>query len=298
MIVKDMLAAGQLNSALSSVEAAVRKNPLDYRHRTALFSLLCLTGELDRAEQQLQALGQEDEMAAQGAASYRQVLQASRARDAVLRGDATGSFLLNEPAYAAAQRQVLKDIAGGRLEQAAEALQEVAQLRPACPMRCGEISGLLRDADDRLAPFAELFVQGEYVWLPWEQLRSLRVSRPVHLRDLIWVPVVVELEAGPLQAFMPVLYPQTCRAPDELTRLGRMTTWRNNDFGLSIGQGARLLAMEVAAASPQEEAAVHDLPLLEIQTLIRQQSRVEEMSDDAVEESLTVDTVPVVTGSA
>lgn len=269
MTVRDMLAVGQLNSALSLAETAVRKEPLDYRHRTTLFSLLCLVGDLNRAEQQLLALSQENEAAAQGAVFYKQVLRASRAREAVFRGESEGRFLLHEPAYATAQRQVIWNIARGDLGSVAEALSEVTALRPAFVMRCGELVGQPRDADDRLAPFAELFVQGEYYWLPWEQLRSLRVSRPVHLRDLVWVPVVAELDAGPLQAFMPVLYPETSRSPDELTRLGRLTTWRENAFGLSLGCGARLLALHVAASSGPEHEAMHDVPLLEVRTLIR-----------------------------
>lgn len=298
MIVKEMLAAGQLNSALSTAELAVRKDPLNYRHRTTLFSLLCLTGELNRAEQQLRALGQEDEEAAQGAAVYQKVLQASRARDAVLRGDTAGCFLLNEPAYATAQRQVIQHIAKGDIGRAEEALHEVAQLRPACQMQCGDLVGSIRDADDRLAPFAELFVQGEYLWLPWEQLRSLRVTRPVHLRDLIWVPVVVELDAGPLQAFMPVLYPEASASPDELIRLGRVTSWRDNSSGLSIGDGARLLALDVSPSSAREEEAVYDLPLLEIQSLVRLARVAPEMQDETAEEALLCGAAMAVSSSS
>ncbi|MFO0576873.1 MAG: type VI secretion system accessory protein TagJ [Polyangia bacterium] len=245
----------------------MRAEPLDYRHRTTLFSLLCFAGDLTRAEHQLRALGQESEEAAQGATIYEQVLRANRTREAVLRGELPGQFMLSEPACAASQRQVIRCVASGDLAGAEEALRESARLWPACPVQCGELTGVLRDVDDRVAPFAELFVNGEYVWLPWEQLRSLRVPRPVQLRDLIWAPVVVELDAGPLQAFMPVLYPETGAAADELTRLGRVTVFRDNEFGLTLGQGARLLALQPASA--EEPAPVHDLPLLEVDRITR-----------------------------
>lgn len=283
MTVKELLAQGQLYSALAYTEALVRKEPMNYRHRTTLFSLLCIAGELPRAEQQLCALGQENEEAAEGSATYAQVLAASRGRDAVLRGAAPGHFLLNEPVYAASQRQVIHCIAQNDLGGAEAALREVEQLRPACLVQVGDRVGAIRDADDRFAPVAELFVHGEYVWLPWEQVRSLRITGPVHLRDLLWAPVVIELDAGPLQAFMPVLYPVD-GAADELTRLGRVTQWSDNEFGLSIGQGARLLALEpdiATSATDSAREAVHDLTLFEIGRFTRLGTAAPEVAEAA-----------------
>lgn len=273
MTVKAFLAEGQLNSALAAVEAMVRKNPLDYRNRTTLFALCCFVGDLDRAAQQLMVLSQESEEAAKGTALYQGILKASRAREQVMRGEAPGRCLLNEPPYAESQRQAIRHIAQGDLVAAQEALCEVARKRPHCPMQAGELVGQIRDADDRIGPFAELFVHDEYVWLPWEQIRSLRVPHPVHLRDLLWAPVVVELDAGPLQAFMPVLYPESSAATDPLVRLGRITIFAENSAGLSIAQGARLLAFE--ADSAREEEAPQDLPLFELGSLVRLEPRAE-----------------------
>jgi len=283
MTVKALLAEGQLDSALAAVEAMVRKNPLDYRNRTTLFALCCFVGDLNRAEQQLTVLSQESEESAEGTAVYQGLLKACRVRERVMRGEIPGRCLLNEPPYAESQRQAIRHIARGDLASAQEALQDVAQKRPPCPMQTGELVGQVRDADDRVGPFAELFVQDEYVWLPWEQIRTLRVTRPVHLRDLLWAPVVVELDAGPLQAFMPVLYPESSAAVDPLVRLGRVTVFAENPLGLSIGQGARLIALE-ASSIREEEAPPQDLPLFELGSLVRLDLRAgsdAEKADDA-----------------
>lgn len=266
MSVREHLDKGQLHSAIAAVDAAIRKNPLDYRQRTTLFTLLCYVGDFSRAEQQLAVLGQESDDAARGTGIYKGLLAASSARDRVLRGEAPGQCLLAEPHYLASQRQAILEIARGDLDAAIEALNSVAELRPTQQMRIGEQVGTLWDADVRVGPFLEIFVQDQYYWLPFEQLRGLRIPPPVHLRDLLWAPVVIELDAGPLQAFMPVLYPESHKSADQLIQLGRKTIWADNSHGLSIGQGARLISLYPESTAAEEPL---DFALFEIGRLDR-----------------------------
>lgn len=269
MTVREHLERGQLHSAIAATEAAIRNNPLDYRQRTTLFTLLCYIGELNRAEQQLSVLSQESADAERGTGVYRGLLKASQTREQVMRGEAPPQCLLAEPSYLAAQSQAVLHIARSELDAALDALKTVAELRPPCSMRVGDQVGQLWDADVRVGPFVELFVHDQYYWLPFEQLRGLRIPPPVHLRDLLWAPVVVELDAGPLQAFMPILYPESHRSADQLVQLGRKTAWADNEQGLSIGQGARLLALylETSADEPL------DFPLFEIGRIDRVDAR-------------------------
>lgn len=261
MTIKALIAEGSLEYALAVAEAAVRSNPLDYRHRTALFALLCFNGELSRAEQQLTVLSQENREAEKGTALYRALLSASRTRERVLRGEQPGVCLLNEPSYVAAQRQVIRHSASGDLAAACQARQEVAAQLPTVLGECAGLTGSVRDADDRIGPFAELFLHDQYMWLPWEQIRALKVSPPVHLRDLLWAPVTVELDAGPVQAFMPVLYPASSSSADPRVRLGRITTWQDNELGLALGVGAKLLTVQ-----PSGSDSFEDIALLQVDT--------------------------------
>ena len=265
MDIRTQITEGRLDAALSATELAVQANPLDFRSRTTLFTLLSFTGQYERAQQQLTVLGQENAEAASGVTVYRSLLEASLRRDRVLRGEESPQYLLQPPSYAAAQETLLHRLAAGDFAEARQAVDYIAAERPPVWVRCGAHSGSLSDADDRVAAVAELFLQDRYVWLPWEQIRSLHIPRPQQLRDLLWTPVDIALDVGQLRAFMPVLYPGSEGSPDPLVRLGRMSVWRDNDFGLSLGMGARLLSL----GPTTEMAEATDIPLLEVGNLLR-----------------------------
>ncbi|MGA9389246.1 MAG: virulence protein SciE type, partial [Candidatus Sulfotelmatobacter sp.] len=55
---QELYRAGHLNDAIKAVSAEVRDNPTDARRRVFLFELLCFAGEYERADKQLEVLGQ------------------------------------------------------------------------------------------------------------------------------------------------------------------------------------------------------------------------------------------------
>src|SRR2546421_674431 len=68
----------------------------------------------------------------------------------------------------------------------------------------------LIDADDRFASVLEVFIGGEYVWLPWEGLRSVRLDPVHHLRDQLFRPAEVRLADGTaFPAHVPLIYPRS-----------------------------------------------------------------------------------------
>lgn len=266
MNVKSLLDQGCLDEAFSLAQERVRAHPVDYRLRTQLFALCCFVGDFDRAAQQLSILSQESKDAEQGAGIYRSLLSAAAQRERVLSGAEPGHCLLEEPSYLSTQLDVIRSIHKGDFATASAAAESVNAVRHPQWMQGKELGGYLRDADDRIAPFAEIYLHDRYVWLPWEQVRAVRIAAPVHLRDLLFAPVTVEFGAGPLRAFMPVLYPATAGHTDPLVRLGRMTVWAANDPGLSIGSGARLLTLSVR---PQDSEESVDVSVFELGTMSR-----------------------------
>ncbi|MGH9761485.1 MAG: tetratricopeptide repeat protein, partial [Blastocatellia bacterium] len=56
---EDLLTSGKLRSAIQELTAAVKSDPVDSKLRTFLFELFCFAGEWDRAERQLDILGEE-----------------------------------------------------------------------------------------------------------------------------------------------------------------------------------------------------------------------------------------------
>ena len=63
---KALLDAGQLGAAIEELTREVKANPTDTSRRIFLFELLCLAGDLDRAEKQLDVVGSADAQAAAG----------------------------------------------------------------------------------------------------------------------------------------------------------------------------------------------------------------------------------------
>src|SRR5512145_989220 len=70
----------------------------------------------------------------------------------------------------------------------------------------------VRDADPRIGPRLEVFAAGQYMWLPFEHIASIRMEGPKRLRDLMWAPAIVRtgpsfrgLELG--EILIPVLTP-------------------------------------------------------------------------------------------
>ena len=103
-----------------------------------------------------------------------------------------------------------------------------------------EFTGL-RDSDDRFAAHFEVFLGRQYVWIPFEDVRTLRLEKPEHLLDLAFRPARLKLSDGILHAVtLPLLYPGSSREGDDLA-LGELVDWTSADQGLVCGLGARVL---------------------------------------------------------
>ena len=67
-------------------------------------------------------------------------------------------------------RRVGMDEARALLEQAADSTPAVA-----CMVN-GEMFTDIRDADDLMGPFLEVFTLNNYSWVPWEAVRSVAIA--------------------------------------------------------------------------------------------------------------------------
>lgn len=202
--------AGHLSEAIQALTEEVRQAPGDAQKRTFLFELLCFAGEYDRAERQLDVLTGENRNVQMGALLYRAALAAERVR--------FGFF--NDKKYL--QHPAATDALPGTLN--GQPFQTVA------------------DADERIGARLEIYAGGDYLWIPFEQIASIKMQPPKRLRDLLWAPVL--LQTGPEckhqdlgEVFVPVIYPGSARQEDENVRLGRATTWaEQDDMALPFGQ--------------------------------------------------------------
>jgi type VI secretion system protein ImpE len=224
----ELYRAGKLDEAIQTLGASLRDNPTDSQRRTFLFELLCFAGEYDRAEKQLDALAQGGKYTQLGALQYQGALHAERTREEMFK---TGSY----PRGPAPQ--------------------------PVSGTLNGQPFQSLTDADSRIGARLEVFAAGQYTWIPFEQLASIRVEAPKRLRDLLWVPAIVRPGSGYTgpelgEVLIPALAPLSARHSDQQVRLGRVTEWQELSDGEQAPIGQKLLLVD------DEE-----FPLLEVREL-------------------------------
>jgi type VI secretion system protein ImpE len=228
---QELYKAGRLNDAIKALSAELRDNPVDARRRTFLFELLCFAGEYDRADKQLEVLGQAGPTSEMGVLLYRSALYAERQRQDLF---ARGEF--------PEQKNDAEGNRGGVVN--------------------GKQFASFSDGDPRMDDRLELFAAGNYLLLPMEHVASIQIMPPKRLRDLIWTPAAVRTtpafkgtELG--EVLIPVLAPFSWQHPDEAVRLGRATVWEKRDgyeYQVPFGQKMWLVDEE-------------EIPLLELRAL-------------------------------
>jgi type VI secretion system protein ImpE len=246
MKAKDLLDAGQLSALVAELNEEVKRRPTDASLRTFLFEVLCFTGEYQRAERQLDAIGHQSESAGVGVEVYRNLLRAEIARQRCFSAGLRPTFLSAPPPYIQYHLDALDRL---REEHSAEAgllLEKSVQSRRPLKGRVeGRAFSSFRDSDDLLAPILEVFARDAYVWFPVEQIVNVTIAAPKYLRDLLWIRATIETTQGSGgEVFVPVLYTGSHLADDDRIRLGRMTDWRLAGDGLTRGLGQRTFLID------------------------------------------------------
>ncbi|HEY9505632.1 MAG TPA: type VI secretion system accessory protein TagJ [Gemmatimonadales bacterium] len=207
---------GRLDEAIEAIGLELREAPGDIRRRTFLFELLCLAGNYDRAEKQLDILARSGAEAEAGTLLYRGALHAERTR----------------------------------LEQFDTGLP-AAETGPAAVS--GSLNGRafhdLRDADPRVGARLEVFAGGQYLWIPLQHVASIRMEPPRRVRDLVWAPATVRVGPGMRgvelgEVLLPALTPYAWAHHDPLVRLGRVTEWDRLGDGREAPVGQKLLLVD------------------------------------------------------
>jgi type VI secretion system protein ImpE len=252
---------GKLEEALAGLQAAIRKAPADPKHRVLLFQLMAVMGDWERAMTQLNVVGDLDGKALPMVQTYRTALKCEELRAEVFAGRRT-PLLFGEPAqWAALLVQSLVLGAQGRSDES-DALH--AQAFEQAPASSGKIDGQpfawLADADVRLGPVLEAIIDGKYYWIPFGNLRVIRVEKPADLRDLAWIPAYLTLvNGGEIVSLIPTRYPGSETSSDPSIRMARKTDWqmrKDGKDGTSTGLGQRIFATDQG-----------DYPLLEVRSI-------------------------------
>ncbi len=249
MTVQEYFRAGELKQAIQALGSELRDHPSDVQRRTFLFELLCFAGEYGRAEKQLTVLADSSQDAQVGGLLYRSALVAERKRQ----------DFFETKQY--------------------ESLMGEGIVSPRGKLN-GEPFETIEDADPRIGPRFEVFVAGEYLWLPFKNVATLQMKPPRLLRDLLWASAEVTGSSAMQgkdfgEVLLPVLYPFSSRHESNNVKLGRETAWTGDvPFGqkLFLVDGERVVSF------------------LEIKTLEFEDAGAAESEDSQVESSASDET--------
>ncbi len=231
-----LLRDGDVTGARAALVDIVRSRPADEQARMFLFQLLAVTGEWDKARNQLQSLSQVAAEAQMLSVTYGQAIDAEKLRAEIFAGRADMPVLMGEDTWAADLARSISLAAKGDADGADSARDAAFEAAPDTP---GSFNGdrfdWVADADSRFGPAFEAIVGGRYGLIAFDQIVSITSEGPRGLRDIIWYPVEIAFRNGQsAAAFLPARYPGSEAVDDTALRLARATSWA--DDGAGIGQ--------------------------------------------------------------
>jgi type VI secretion system protein ImpE len=243
-----LIAEGDPRAALASLQGAVRDRPDDAALRVFLFQLLCVLGQWERAQAQLELCGQLDAATLAMVNTYREALKCELVREAVFAGKTTPMLFGQPQPWVASLVEALHADARG---ETALACKLRADALEAAPPSAGKLDGTafdwIADADSRLGPVLEAVVNGRYVWIPFASLAKVEIEAPTDLRDLVWAPAhLVLANGGDTVALVPSRYVGSGSAGEGALQLARKTEWIEIGDGQYRGLGQRMLTTSAA----------------------------------------------------
>lgn len=240
------LKGGDPVAALAHLTAAVKAKPADPKLRIFLTQLLCVLGQWERAHTQLNVVADLDAKAGPMREMVGHALRCELLRAEVFAGKRTPMVFGQPDEWLALLIESLLQAGQG---QQALADDLAARGFDAAPAISGRINGepfeWIADADSRLGPVLEAFVNGRYYWVPFSRLAAVSFDPPEDLRDAVWMPAYLTFaNGGETVALVPTRYPGTQGSGDGLLQLSRKTEWQEASAGRWFGLGQRVLTTD------------------------------------------------------
>lgn len=233
---------GKLTEAIAAVIEEVRKSPTDTSRRLLLAELLCFTGDLDRADKQLDALGHQDAKALPWIQIFRHLIRAEQDRQAYFSTGHVPEFIGLPEAGERRLMEAAIRVREGALAEASELLTEAEAARKK-PRGTSDDTPFddFRDLDDLTPSVLEVLTSaGKYFWIPFTQVESIEFFPPERPKDLLWRKARLIVKDGPDgEVYVPALYPGSATNTDDAVRLGRTTDWTGGDGEPVRGVGQR-----------------------------------------------------------
>ncbi|MGF1725741.1 type VI secretion system accessory protein TagJ [Photobacterium nomapromontoriensis] len=247
-----LIQQAKLTEAIELLTGQLQEKPQDVDLRSSFIELLCIDGQFERADKQLNLLVKQHPDCLIGATNLRQLIRAAQSRLDFEQGAATATLVKEAgDAFAALLRLrlALTENDAVQLVKSAELL-EANRLNVAMEID-GQIRDVVRDLDDTLAGFLEVFgTDGKYYLIPFDMLLSLEIKPVTSVIEQVWRKVDIDIDGGLCgEAFIPITY---INSQTDAEKLGRETDWREvlgTDVCAGVGQKMCLFGDEAVVLS-------------------------------------------------
>ena len=248
MDTSEALKQGRLDEALAATKDAVRKSPSDGKHRSVLFQLYCIQGNWEGAQTQLKLVGDLDIESTMWVGVCDKLLACEADRAAVYAGKKPPTLFGKPPEWVGGLIEAFRLGLEGSWEAAAASQAKALEAAPATPaVLNGQEVEWLADADSRLGPLLEAYIEGKYYWVPFEHIREINLRPRTHLMDAIFAPADFEwLNEGKATGYIPVRYQGSDKSTDPQIQLARKTEWTEKAENFYLGSGHRVLTASTA----------------------------------------------------
>ncbi|MGR5235986.1 type VI secretion system accessory protein TagJ [Vibrio alfacsensis] len=237
---KNALAEGKLTRALELLVNEIKLAPKDAGLRSSFIELLCIDGDLERADDQLiKAIKLFPEYLS-GASQLRHLVKAAQARKDFASASATAQFVNSDEEVNKLMIKLNLSLKNSEFDDGYKLSRNIEQVRKKKSFVQDDVTcDDIRDIDDRLGGHIELFsTAGNYFLVPMANIRELVIKTPVSLLESVWRPVEFDIDGlGEGEGHMPLTY---IDSKTDAQKLGRETDWQQlGDKELFVGLGQK-----------------------------------------------------------
>ena len=241
---EEFLKHANIADALRALSEQIRAKPADGKLRVFLAQLLCITGDWQRALNQMSVAAELDPLAIPMKQVYGDAIRCETLRADVFNGKRSPMVFGQPDEWLALLIESLNRRATAQLALSAKLH---AQAFEAAPAIAGTVDGAefdwFADADMRLGPVLEAFINGKYYWVPFSRLLRIKIEAPEDLRDCVWTPSQLQFEnGGESPALIPTRYQGSDYNIDPELLLARKTQWAEQEGGIWQGSGQRIFS--------------------------------------------------------
>ncbi len=243
MTAEECISKGQLDEAYELLKKQVQADPANPKLRIFLFQILIVMGEWQRGLTQLNVVGEMDTESLPMVQTYRELIRCEVYRESVFKGKIK-PLVFGEPAQWIVLLIEALTTAKEENETQVNALRnEAFELAPTASGKLdNDEFEWIADADSRLGPLMEVILNGRYYWVPFSNIKEIKIEEPEDLRDLVWTAAqFMWTNKGEAVGFIPTRYVNTHLEDEAELKLSRKTIWQETNAGVFSGKGQRVL---------------------------------------------------------